>query len=83
MKLAGTLWRWARLGFFVALGSAAAVVEACGSGATTVRADAELPRADDASSPADGGFHDSAAPDGGIDAKPPLDGAAGWDTPLE
>jgi len=77
MKVASTLWRLARLGFFVGWGAASVVVAACGG-----RPSGPDPGQDAAAEagPRDGGT-DAAAHDGGIDAEP-VD-ATGWDVPLE
>jgi hypothetical protein len=77
MKVAATLWRFARLGFFVGWGVASAAVAACGG-----RPSGPLDQHDAATEagPRDAGS-EAAAQDGGADAGP-VD-AAGWDVPLE
>ena len=76
MKVAATLWRVARLGFFVGWGAASVVVAACGG-----RPSGPVEPGHDAATeagPRDAGS-DVAAHDGGTDG--PVD--AGWDVPLE
>jgi hypothetical protein len=75
MKVAETMWRLARLGFFVGWGAASVVVAACGgrpSGPIDHDAATEA-------GPRDAGS-EAAAHDGGTDG--PID-SAGWDVPLE
>ncbi|MBI5478077.1 MAG: hypothetical protein HY906_04435 [Deltaproteobacteria bacterium] len=77
MKVATTLWRLARLGFFVGWGVASVAVAACGgrpSGPVEHHDAATEAGARDAGS-------EAAARDGGTDAGP-VD-ANGWDVPLE
>jgi hypothetical protein len=75
MKLGATLWRLARLGFFVGWGAASVVVAACGGRAAgPVDHDAAVE-----AGPRDAGL-EAAAHDGGTDAAP-VD--ANWDVPLE
>ena len=77
MKVAATLWRLARLGFFVGWGAASVVVAACGG---RPAGPIERPDAVTEAGPRDTGA-EAAARDGGADAGP-VD-ATGWDVPLE
>jgi hypothetical protein len=83
MSLLKFLGRGVRLGFFVGLGAASALIEACSGSPARLDTSADQSKVKDVGSPAkEAGRRDAGADQARADAGPRRDGAR-WDIPLE